>query len=127
MSHREHSERELRRKLTELGATEAEKDLIDSVISTLIQDDYLSDQRYTEVYIRSKARRGYGPNYCRQALRQAGVSSDLIEAGLKNPEIDWQEISLKVCEKKSKILDSRDSDNPKNKLKLNNFLKGRGF
>ena len=146
---REHSELELYKKLmmsardfliqaspdflSRLGGEENPKGREGAVIKDLLQEliskNYLSNTRYAEVYILSRARKGYGPNYIKQALRQEGLSPDLIQQVLNhlednNPEINWAEISVKILNKKFKNLDLKDY---KNFQKAQRFLYSRGF
>ena len=127
LSFREHSSKELARKLIQIGGSKDLIDLVDLVIIDLIQKDYLSDQRYAEVLIRSRAHKGYGPNYCKRALLQAGVSHEIIEQSMQNSDIDWNEINQKLINKRSKNSKNRDLKNPQEIFKLKRFLQGRGF
>ena len=136
LSFREHSSKELARKLNQMDGGKIEKNLINQVILELTQRDYLSDKRYAEVLIRSRARKGYGPNYCKNALLQAGVSHEIIDQAMQdfelNSEFNWPEIKQKLIEKKTKNLNLKDSKispktSPKEAVKLKRFLQGRGF
>jgi len=154
LSIREHSELELSRKLLSsvrdyltrshsdivsplageidqqaAGRLGREGEIIQDLLQELISKNYLSNTRYAEAYILSRARKGYGPNYIKQALRQEGLSQDLIQQVLNNleesnPEINWAEISLKILNKKFKNLDLKDY---KNWQKAQRFLYSRGF
>lgn len=123
LSFREHSVRELALKLKKLGAS---ADLIAEVVRVLQDQNYLSDRRYAECYIRSKSRKGYGPYYCQRFLEQAGISSEIILEAMNElkDQIDWENIHQSVASKKSKLLDLNSVNE---KIKLQRFLKNRGF
>jgi regulatory protein len=95
LTRREHSQFELKTKLAELGADATQIDLI---INELISQSWQSDYRFTEVFIRSYARKGQGELNIRQELKQRGITDkETIEALLA--EHDWfalaQETRLK--------------------------------
>lgn len=50
-----------------------------AVIDDLIEKKYLSDERFTEVYIRSRRIRGFGPVKIKAELKDKGVSNNLIQ------------------------------------------------
>ena len=54
LSQREHTEKEIRRKLSEKGCGREE---IDSAVSRLIAEGSLSEERFAESFIRSRLRR----------------------------------------------------------------------
>ena len=118
LSIREHSELELSRKLLSSARDGSDKFLIQKIIQDLVQElvskNYLSNTRYAEAYILSRARKGYGPNYIKQALRQAGLSQDLIHEvleKLESSDINWTEIGLEVLKAKFKNTDLSDYKN----------------
>lgn len=72
---REHSVQELVVKLSNRCQA---SELVSAVADELIQKNYLSDQRFTESYVRSKQNKGFGPNK---------IINDLIYKGIKNRAI----------------------------------------
>jgi regulatory protein len=54
-------------------------DVIYAVIDDLLEKKYLSDERFTEVYIRSRCIRGFGPTKIKAELKSKGVSNNLIQ------------------------------------------------
>jgi len=64
--------------------------VVASVSDRLEAEGLLSEARFTGVYIRSRAERGYGPQRLRAELRERGIEDSLIEASLAAAEIDWQ-------------------------------------
>ena len=88
LARREHSRKELQWKLV---SRELPTEVIEAVLDALAKANLLSDIRFAEVYVRSRAERGYGPHRLRAELRQRGVADALIETSLATTEIDWQE------------------------------------
>ena len=68
---REHSIKEITDKLTR---KEYQQDSIEIVIKECLGDNYLNDQRFAEIYWRSRARKGFGPNKIAVELKQKGIS-----------------------------------------------------
>lgn len=148
LSLREHSELDLSKKLLasarvflsrsdadsiSLLSGEISREIIPKLIQEIIQElvlkNYLSNQKYAESYIRSRAKKGYGPNYFRQALRQEGLGLNLINQVLEELEnnhlnINFTEIALNILNKKFKNLDLSDY---KTNQKARKFLYDRGF
>ncbi len=120
LARREHSQIELKQKLLK---RDFDKQVIDEVLLRLIELGYQSDERYTSACLRSKANKGYGPNYIRQYLNQRGVSLRLIDESFNNCDIDWFESIEKVWLKKF----SGMPEHIKDKAKQQNFLYYRGF
>lgn len=76
---REHSTRELRRKLRQRRGEEA---VVEAVLERLTADGMLSDGRFVEAYVRSRIERGQGPIKIRAGLVERGVSGGLVEEAL---------------------------------------------
>ena len=79
LARREHSREELKRKLA--SHVEQGED-IDAVLDELAAKGWLSDARFAEQAIRSKARR-YGPVKLAHVLRSKGLDDDAIAAGFR--------------------------------------------
>jgi regulatory protein len=60
-----------------------------AVIDDLIEKEYLSDERFTEVYIRSRCLRGFGPVKIKAELKNKGVSNHLIQDYLDPGAAIW--------------------------------------
>ena len=86
LSRREHSELELRQKLT---SREFSSDEIDIAIERLLEKGYLSDTRFAQSTCRYRTSRGYGWRYIANELKQKGVCSTIVQKLQKNCEIDW--------------------------------------
>ncbi len=99
LTRREHSAKELNEKLKQRGFKPEEiKDVIESCQRLNLQ----SDQRFIELYIRSRIRQGYGPLKISQELKQRGVDSELVYKEMKQEAPNWFTYALNVWEKKCK-------------------------
>lgn len=83
---REHARVELARKLAAKGHDHAE---VDAVLDDLARRKLLSDDRFTEQYIATRVRKGYGPLRIRAELRERGVDPALVTARLEAGGHDW--------------------------------------
>lgn len=88
LARREHGRVELARKLRQRGAEAA---LIEPVLDRLAEDGLLSEQRYLESFIRSRAQTGHGPLRIREELAQRGLAREAIEQALADSGFDWAE------------------------------------
>jgi regulatory protein len=80
LARRDHSEAELRKALAARGHSEGE---IDEALARLRAQRYVDDDAYAARYARSRlAHHGQGRARIRQGLRQRGVGSEQMEAGL---------------------------------------------
>jgi regulatory protein len=82
LARREHTRAELDKKLSAYGTPEE----ISIVLDQLQQSGLLSDARFAESYLRSKASR-LGVARLRYALRNKGVSSEAVEASLAGSDL----------------------------------------
>nr|WP_255771507.1 regulatory protein RecX [Microbulbifer guangxiensis] len=126
LSRREHSQRELKDKLAGKfpGAD------FDALFLRLQELNYQSDQRFAEVFARSRVQRGQGPIRIRRELQQRGVSSQLGEGALESLEADWYQLAAEVLQRKfrspvSEVL-PRDQQ-LKERARRQRYLAYRGF
>lgn len=88
LARREHSAHELRRKLLDKGHPPAE---VATVVSDLVRDKLLSDERFTEMYVHVRTSKGYGPLHIGAALlRERGVSKELIAQFVDGNDAVWR-------------------------------------
>ena len=85
---REHSRKELARKLAERGI---EADAASSAIERLTGDGWQSDARFAEMLVRTRAAHGQGPVRIRAELGTHGLDNDTIEAAMSNFDGDWKQ------------------------------------
>lgn len=78
--YQERSHAEVRQKLYTLGLYKAE---VEELISRLIEEEYLNEERFSRMFASAKSRiRGWGKQKIRHELRQKGVSSFCISQAL---------------------------------------------
>ena len=77
---REHTEKEIRQKLSAKGYSAEE---IDSAVSKLIAERSLSEERFADSYIRSRLRKSpEGKSILRMRLKEKGTPSDVADSAL---------------------------------------------
>ena len=120
LARREHGYVELARKLSQRGA---EAEMIDVELQRLADDGLLSEERYVESYIRSRANAGRGPMRIREELAQRGLARELVERALAEAVIDWQAQMEDLWQRRfsGQIIDLKD------KAKQSRFLAQRGY
>jgi len=121
LSRREHSATELSNKLCQRGY---EYDEVNPVILSLIEQDYISDERYADCVLRSRVNKGYGWRFVQNELSQKGVSSSIAQKVVKNHQIDWY---LQAELAYNKRFGNSQIEDQKDKAKRIRFLQYRGF
>ncbi|MDY1037185.1 recombination regulator RecX [Lelliottia sp. CFBP8978] len=128
---RDHSEQELRRKLSApvMGKNgpeqiDATAEDYDRVIAWCYEYRYLDDTRFVTRYIASRSRKGYGPARIRQELNQKGVARASIEQAMRECDINWCELARAQAIRKYGEPLSREFSE---KVKIQRFLLYRGF
>ncbi|WGL16612.1 regulatory protein RecX [Microbulbifer bruguierae] len=98
LSRREHSCHELRQKLL---PKHPDADF-DGVLLRLQELNYQSDQRFAEVFCRSRVQRGQGPLRIRQELQLRGVRSVLVQTAMEQlqEDVDWYQLALEQLQRK---------------------------
>jgi len=97
LSRREHSYVELEQKLR---SRDYEACFIDDVLAQLIDQGYLSDRRFAELYIRQRSQKGYGRRDIESWLIARGVDRSLIQSAMRVEAPDWVEIATATLRKK---------------------------
>lgn len=120
LARREHGHVELARKLLLRGA---DADMIEVELQRLTEDGLLSEQRYLESYIRSRANAGRGPMRIREELTQRGLQRGDVEQALNAADIDWDENMRELWQRRftGQVVDLKD------KAKQSRFLAQRGY
>ncbi len=124
LARREHSRVELQDKLNRKYAEHSA--LIPEVLAQLEEDNLLSDDRFTEAYVRYRQNRGFGPLLIAQELRNKGVSQVQIQAHLQADDEQWRINLGELIARKSNqaVLSQLDT---KARQKLFRFCLSRGF
>ena len=115
---------EVRRKLYEKGIKDepAEK-----IISELIADEFVNEERYARSFARGKFRlKKWGRNRIRMELKMREISEDLIRKGMTeiDPE-EYYDTLLSQTEKKWET--TREPEAYKKKFKVTQYLMSKGF
>ena len=112
---REHSKLELSQKLQAKGF-----DIVDvnSSISKLVQQNYQSDDRFSEGFILMRFNQGKGPVKIASELKMRGI--DTFDLSL----FDWFKLAKEIRQRKYGDASSLDY---KEKAKQKRFLQSRGF
>ena len=122
--YQERSHYEAQQKLYELGIRKAEHD---EIIATLIEEDYLNEERFAKQFAGGKFRmKEWGRNKIYYALREKRVSEYNIKKGLK--EIDdeeYKKVLGELAEKKYESL--RDEQYLVRRKKTVDYLLQKGF
>src|SRR6476620_8204787 len=102
-SYQERSHYEAGQKLWELGVRKAEHD---EIISTLIEEDYLNEERFAIQFVGGKFRmKDWGRKKIYYALKEKKVSEYSIKKAMKQiDEEDYQETLRELAEKKYESL-----------------------
>ncbi|WP_145477994.1 recombination regulator RecX [Stenotrophomonas rhizophila] len=85
---REHSRKELTRKLTARGI---DTDDAAAAVDKLTEAGWQDDTRFAENMVRVRANTGYGPIHIRAELGTHGLDSEQIAAAMETFEGDWVE------------------------------------
>ena len=121
VSRREHSRHELMQKLDKRYPETSP--IIEEVLDKLEINKILDDERFAEMYLNSRARKGFGPKKIEMELNSRKVNSLFISNAIEAYE-NWLENAQKVLKKKFK--DQKPVDY-QSKTKQKQFLFSRGF
>lgn len=119
---REHSRKELARKLAERGI-EAEAAL--SAVDRLTGDGWQSDARFAEMLVRTRVAHGQGPVRIRAELGTHGLDQEKIETALQGFEGSWTDAAREVARRRFGM-DLLSADVAQRR-KVADFLYRRGF
>jgi regulatory protein len=97
LARREHSRRELERKL---GARGFQDETIAATLDALEQSGELAAARFTESFIRARAAKGQGPARIRAELAERGIDREQAAELLRVAGIDWAEVASSVRAKR---------------------------
>ena len=88
LARREHSRKELSRKLTSRGL---DADEVQVAVNRLAGEGWQDDARFAENLVRSRAASGYGPIRIRAELSTHGLDREAIARAMDTFEGDWAE------------------------------------
>jgi len=134
LTQRDHSEAELRRKLQQsvqrtAFIQQSEPEIIteaqlDKVVAWCYENGWLNDARFTERFIQSRSRKGYGPQRIRLELGQKGIARPDIDIAMEACEIDWSACAAQLAERKFGLPLPTEW---KAKAKVQRYLQSKGF
>ncbi|MCD4718442.1 MAG: recombination regulator RecX [Desulfobacula sp.] len=100
------------------------EDIIEKVIATLLEKNYLNDKDFARLFIESKVRNKPKSKFALQyELKKKGISPSIIDAILE--QYNDQALALKAVTPKIKMW--KNLDDEKFKKKMMNYLRYRGF
>lgn len=117
---REHSRRELTRKLTQRGIDPEEAD---QAVARLSEAGWQDDERFAHSLVRMRAASGYGPLHIRAELGTHGLGGELVSAAMEAYEGDWEENARDLVRRRA----GEGPLDPARRRKLADMLARRGF
>ena len=121
LARREHSRRELTRKLVARGFPD---EVIAPTLDELERSGTLAEARFTESFVRSRVAKGQGPARIRAELAQRGVAGEEVDGALREAQVDWRETIRAVRRKRFGPELPRDY---RERARQARFLEYRGF
>lgn len=118
---REHSRKELTRKLTVRGVDAGE---VAAAVERLAGEGWQDDARFAASLVRSRAGGGYGPRHIRAELGTHGLEDAAIAAAMATFEGDWRELARDLVRRRFGEAGPRD---PVQRRKAAELLMRRGF
>ena len=112
---REHSRLELFQKLQTKGF---DVDVVNNSISKLVEQNYQSDDRFSEEFIQMRFNQGKGPVKISSELKMRGINTFDLSV------FDWFQLAKEIRQRKFGDLSSIDF---KETAKQKRFLQSRGF
>ncbi len=103
----------------------ADRDDFDEIIESLIDDNYIDEERYAIAFAKDKFKfNKWGKIKITYVLRQKNIPSDFINNAIGNiSDKDYYQTILNELEKKLKSINDTDSK----KIKLIRFASGKGY
>ena len=121
LARREHSIRELSRKLVARGI---QAELVRTAVSRLRGEGLVSDARFTETFVGQRMAKGVGPIRIRRELRERGVDDATITRYLPRDEEIWLDSIARVRRKRFGAGRPADAGERARQMR---FLAYRGF
>ena len=123
-AYQERSQQEVRDKLYDWGLWTS---AIENIISKLIEENFLNEDRFARAYVRGKFnQKSWGKIKIKQGLQLKKVSQPLIKKALLTIDLDDYIATLTaVIEKKARTLTERNG--MKKRYKLQQYALSRGF
>jgi regulatory protein len=119
LGRREYSQFELSQKLQQRGVSQS---IADELTQNLVEEGLVSDQRFAEVFCRSRISRLVGPVKIRAELKARGVEDSIIASHLSVHDEEWIELALEWTRKRF-----RGQMEQREKARLYRGGRNRGF
>ncbi len=106
----------------------ADRDDFDTIIESLIDDNYIDEERYAVAFVKDKFRfNKWGKTKITFALRQKNIPSRFINQAITSEisEEDYLQTLKNELEKKQKSI--KETEKESIKIKLIRFASGKGF
>lgn len=120
LARREHSRRELARKLGQAGV---EPERLHQALDRLDAEGLQSDQRFAEMLVRSRIAQGYGPRRIRAELGQHGLDAAAAGQAIDAAGADWRALLEDLCRRRFRGA----CDSPRERDRRQRHLLQRGF
>lgn len=122
--YQERAQQEVRDKLYTFGLHQRD---VENIISELIGDNFLNEERFANAYALGKFRqKGWGKIKIKQALKLKRVPDGLIKKALQQIDLDDYLLKLKgILEKKAALL--KEKDTYKRSYQLKQYAYGKGY
>lgn len=117
---RPHSEKEVRTKLREKGASDAD---IETVVGLCVDYGFINDAEYAGMIVRHYAAGGYGPGRIRAEMNRRGVPRELWDEAMTEFPEDTETIDRLLAAR----LRGRDASDRKERDKTANALFRKGY
>ena len=98
LGRREYSVFELDRRIRQKWPEATE---VDELIVALVEENLVSDERYTEAFVRFRLQRYQGPLKIKAALRTKGISDALISRELNAHSDEWIDLAAQWLERQN--------------------------
>lgn len=126
LARRLHSTHELKLKLIK---KKYDKLIIDNVIQSLKEENYLNDDQFAKLLTEEKyVKKKFGKNKIRAELYKKGIDKSVIDSILNNQDDELNyDNAIFLAKKKLKFLNEKKTDKKKLKEKLYSFLSRKGY
>lgn len=121
LTRREHSRKELTRKLVARGVDAAE---VEAAVGLLARDGWQDDVRFADSLVRARVAGGYGPLRIRAELATHGLDREAITRALESFSGDWAETAADLVRRRYGPVAALDLNQ---RRKAAGFLLRRGF
>ena len=122
-----YQERSVKEVFVKLKSFDIDPKYREAILSYLIDNHFVNDQRFTKLFVRSKINQsGWGLGKIRSHLIQKGIAKEIIEKELQNTdEVQYRQRLIEVLQSKAKTVKAANEFEKKRKLAA--FAIQRGF